>query len=319
MSMTLKQARLVDPVLTKHAQGYANPEFVGMALFPSVEVTMAGGQVVEFGREAFVRYAARRAPGSTVKRVPMGYFGRPYQLINEALDAEVPRELERDAQEGADVDLSMRAVNVVMRALRLGLEIDQANIARSTASYPFAHRVALSGTSQWSDTANSNPIAHVDTGMEAIRRATGLYPNVMVLPSSVYRVARNHPKLKAAFAGDQAGALGVEQIARAFDIPRVMVAGAVQATTAEPIGAAAPADIFADVWGKDVILAYAPATPSGMEEPSYGYTYTMKGHPFVEQGRWDGDTRSWVHGVSYERVPVLSGITAGYLIQNAIA
>lgn len=68
-----------------------------------------------------------------------------------------------------------------------------------------------------------------------------------------------------------------------------------------------------------MILAYAPATPSGMEEPSYGYTYTMKGHPFVEQGRWDGDTRSWVHGVSYERVPVLSGITAGYLIQNAIA
>jgi len=319
MSMTLRQARLVDPVLSKHAQGYTNPDFVGMALFPAVEVAVSAGHVIEFGREAFVRYAARRAPGGTVKRVPMGYFGRPFQLVGEALDAEVPRELARDAQEVAEVDLSMRAVNVVMRALRLGVEMDQASLARDLNNYPAANRVTLSGTAQWSDYSVSDPIGAVDKGMEAIRRATGMYPNVMVLPSSVYRITRKHPRVTNAFGGDHAGALSVEQLARAFDIPRVMVAGAVSASTAEPIAGAAPASIFADIWGKDVILAYAPERPSGQEEPSFGYSYTMKGHPFVEQARWDGDTRCWVHGVTYERVPVLSGITAGYLIQNAIA
>jgi hypothetical protein len=317
--MSLKQARLIDPVLSKHAQGYANAEFVGMALFPTVPVTASGGQILEFGREAFVRYAARRAPGGAVKRVPMGYFGRPFHLVCEALDAEVPRELARDAQEVADVDLSMRAVNVVMRALALGLEIDQATIARDATNYPTANKITLSGTSQWSDATNSDPLGDIDTGMEAIRRATGMYPNVMVIPSAVYRVARSHPSVRDAFGGTTAGSLGVDQLARAFDIPRVVVAGAVSASTAAPIGGPAPDDVFSDVWGKDVILAYAPEKPSGLEEPSYGYTYTMQGNPFVEQARWDGDTRSWVHGVTYERVPVLSGISAGYLIKNAIA
>ncbi len=253
-----------------------------------------------------------------MKRVPIGYFGRPYQLINEALDAELPREMGRDAQEVAGVELSMRAVNTVMRALRLGLEIDQAAIARNLNSYPAANRVTLSGTAQWSH-ADSDPVATVDTGMEAIRRATGMNPNVIVLPAGVYRVARRHPRVRSAFGGVNAGSLGVQQLAQAFDIPRVVVAGAVSAATAEPIAAEAPAGVFSDVWGRDVILAYAPERPSGMEEPSFGYTYTMQGHPFVEQERWDGDTRSWVHGVTYERVPVLSGISAGYLIRDAIA
>lgn len=319
MSMTMKQARLADPVLSKHVQGYSNPEFVGMALFPSVEVEVAAGQVVEFGREAFVRYAARRAPGGTTKRVPIGYFGRPYQLVNEALDAELPRELARDAEEVAGVNLAMRSADVVMRALRLGLEMDQAAIARNVASYPAANRVTLSGTSQWNDYTISNPVAAIDTGMEAIRRATGMFPNVMLLPSAVYRVLRSHPLARSAFGGTVAGSLSPEQLAQAFDIKRVVVAGAVSASSAEPLTGAAPANIFSDIWGKDVILAYAPEKPGGFEEPSYGFTYTMRGHPFVEQGRWDGDTRSWVYGVSYERVPVLSGISAGYLIQSAIA
>ena len=315
--MSLDQARLVDPVLTTHVQGYKNPDFVGMALFPEVDVTVASGQIVEFGREAFVRHNARRAPGSTTKRVPMGYFGRPYQLLNEALDAEVPRELAREAKGTAGVDLGMRAADVTMRKLRLGLEIDQATIARAAGNYISANKVTLSGSAQWSH-ADSDPLVTIDAGIEAIRQATGVAPNVCILPSAVYRVVRRHPKVRAAFSGD-AGSLTVEQLARAFDVPRVLVAGAVSAATAEPLTAAPASSPFTDIWGKDVILAYAPERPNGMEEPSYGYTYRMKGHPFVEPARWDGDTRSWVYGVSYERAPVLSGMSAGYLIKDAVA
>jgi hypothetical protein len=318
MSMSLSQARVIDPVLSKHVQGYRNPEFVGMAVFPSVEVTVSGGKVIEFGREAFVRYAARRSPGSATKRVPLGHFGRDYRLVNEALDAEVPRELAREAAEVADVDMAMRAVDVVMRALRLGLEIDQAAIARNTATYAASNRTALAAGSRWSD-AGVDPAVAIDAGMEAIRAATGMYPNVMLLPSKVYRALRRNSAARSMFAGTSAGALGPEQIARAYDIERVVVAGGVQASTAEPLTGPAPANVFSDIWGTDVILAYAPETPTGMEEPSFGFTYTMKGNPFVEKERWDGNTKSWVYGVSYERAPVLSGISAGYLIQTAAA
>lgn len=30
----------------------------------------------------------------------------------------------------------------------------------------------------------------------------------------------------------------------------------------------------------------------------------------------NGDTRSWLYGVTYERAPVLTGISSGFLFQN---
>jgi hypothetical protein len=315
VSISLRQARLADPVLTRHVRGYRNAEFAGMALFPAVDVPVSGGLAIEFGREAFVRYNARRAPGTSTKRVPFGYFGRPYQLLNEALDAVVPRELQRDAQVVADVDLAMRATNITMRALQLGLEIDQAALARNVASYPASNRVALAGGVRWDD-ANVNPLVSVDAGMEAVRAATGLYPNVAVLPAPVYRVARRNAALLGS-VDNRVGALSPEQLAIIFGVQRVVIAGAVQATSAEPLDGPMVGG-FTDIWGKDVILAYVPENPAGMEEPSFGYTYRLTGHPFVEEPRWDGDNKSWVYGVNYERVPVLSGISAGYLIQTAV-
>ncbi|CAK0772392.1 hypothetical protein WCLP8_4870007 [uncultured Gammaproteobacteria bacterium] len=51
-----------------------------------------------------------------------------------------------------------------------------------------------------------------------------------------------------------------------------------------------------------------------MEEPSYGYTYTMKGHPMVEAPYYDNNKRSTIYGVTFERKPVLTGQCAGFLI-----
>ena len=45
----------------------------------------------------------------------------------------------------------------------------------------------------------------------------------------------------------------------------------------------------------------------------------MRGHPLVETPYWDGNTKSWIYGVSYERAPVLAGMSAGYLISSPAA
>ncbi|MFC3086888.1 hypothetical protein [Tabrizicola soli] len=55
-----------------------------------------------------------------------------------------------------------------------------------------------------------------------------------------------------------------------------------------------------------------------MEQPSFGYTYTLKGHPFVKPPRWEGGKRSWIYGVTYERKPVLTGIASGFLFSNIV-
>ncbi len=76
---------------------------------------------------------------------------------------------------------------------------------------------------------------------------------------------------------------------------------------------------FKEAWGNAAVLAYVPVQDAAMEQPSFGYTYTLSGHPFVEQPRLEGGRRSWVYGVTYERQPVLTGIASGFLFQNVVA
>lgn len=39
----------------------------------------------------------------------------------------------------------------------------------------------------------------------------------------------------------------------------------------------------------------------------------MEGHPFVEEPYFERNIKSWIYGVTYERAPVLAGVSAGYL------
>ncbi|MBF0334555.1 MAG: major capsid protein [Alphaproteobacteria bacterium] len=307
MPMTTSQARVVDPVLTNHAQGYRQPEFVGSVLFPRVDVLVRGGKVVEFGTEAFRRFNARRAPGADVRVISLGYEGKPYELVQDTLDAKVPREHLEDAAQVPGLDLGMRATSVVMRSLALGLEFEQAALATDPANFPNSHKVAPAGAEKWTD-PDSDPIAMVEAGKAAVRGSTGVYPNAMVLGPPAYEAIKIHPKVLERFKGITADSVTPEMLARLFDLKKVAVGLAVEA---------AEAGGFSDVWGPHAVLGYAPDAPTGQEEPSFAYTYTLKGHPFVEAPYWNQDKRSWLYGVTYERRPVLTGITAGYLIQGA--
>ena len=76
-------------------------------------------------------------------------------------------------------------------------------------------------------------------------------------------------------------------------------------------------DTFSDIWGNNAVLAYvAPEGMAAVPTPSYGYTYTMEGHPLVEQPYWENGSKSWIYGTTMERSPVLTGMAAGYLFQN---
>jgi hypothetical protein len=306
--MNLSQVRVIDPILTTVAQGYKDPGFVGMTLFPPVPVQVSGGKVIEFGKEAFMAYNTRRAPGGATKRVRFGYEGKPFSLEGHDLEAAVPREWMRDASRAPGVDLATRAIRMVQTVQARSLEIQQAGLATNQANYDSSHKVTLSGTSKWSDPA-SNPEATIETGKEAIRSSCGMYPNVLVLGPTVFAKAKTNPALKDRFKYTSKESITAEMLANAFDVDKVVVGKAVQATDA---------GVMSDIWGNVAVLAYVAPSSLSAEEPSYGYTYTMEGHPLVEQPYYDNNAKSWIYGVGYERIPVLSGITSGYLIQDLV-
>ncbi|WP_293934052.1 hypothetical protein [Iodobacter sp.] len=307
MPLTNAAVRVIDPILTTVAQGYGNQEFVGMNLFPEVPVAASGGQVLEFGREAFRLYSSARSPGSNTRRVQYGYLGRPFALENHSLEGMVPREHQRDAAQVPGINLGSGAVKKTMKALKLSVEVAQAGIACNPANYPVGNKIALAGAAKWSD-PGCDIVACVDVGREAIRSQCGLYPNVLNLSPLAFNAAKNNPKIIERFKFTSAQSITADMLAGIFNVKKVTVGAAVYWTDA---GAAT------DIWGNNAVMAYVPeGALSDVDEPSYGYTYTMEGNPAAEQPYYDNNAKSWIYPVTYERVPVISGIIAGYLIQN---
>jgi hypothetical protein len=306
MTMNLAQSRIQDPILTKVLLGYQNQTFVAESLFPRVPVLISGGRVIQFGKEAFQAYNTLRAPGSDTKRITFGYQGIPYALENHALDAVVPREWLRDVAIQPGIDLATRAINLTARVLELELEVQAATLATNAANYDANHKLALAGATKWS-ASTGTPKTDIDNAREAIRSTTGMYPNVLQLSPVAFNALRNNPNIESRFQYTSAQSITAEMLATLLDIPQVTVGKAVKSDDS---------GTFTDVWGNNAILAYVPAVAASIEEPSYGYTYTMEWHPLVEKPYWDERSKSWIYGTAYERIPVLTGITSGFLIQN---
>lgn len=307
--MNAAQVRVVDPILSTFARGYSNNEFVGRLLFPRVDVGTSGGKVIEFNKSAFQLIDTARAPGAATKRVTLGYEGKDFALASHALEGVVPDELGRDAAAVPGIDLAKEAITQVMDIVALKTEYQQAQMARNATLYPASNKVALTGGDKWG-VSTANPKTQVTLAREAIRAATGKYPNVMILPpnsiDSLDQINVIRDRLKYVGADSATN----QMLAKYFQVDVVAEANAIFADSEN-------ASVFGDVWGNDVILAYVPKTILGARQPSYGYTYSMRGQPSVKVPYYESNRESWIYGCKFEHAPVIAGVTAGFLIQNA--
>lgn len=313
MAMNTSQARVADPVLTNHARGYRHPKRVGGLLFPRVDCLTRGGKRVEFDKTSFRRMMTRRAPGGNVKELELGYKGEPFELYQDALAGKVPIEHYQEAREVPGIDLGMSAVSGVMDNITLQLEIEQGTLAQDTSLYADSNKLVLAGNDQWS-AAGSNPIAQVDAAREVIRRQIGMYPNVAVIGPRVFTVLKEHAAVVDRVKNVSKDSITPEVVANLLSLEALGIGEAVYLPDD-----AGEDDAFTDVWGNTFVLAYAPQKPSGLHEPAFGYTYTLKGHPLVEAAYYHEDTRSWKYPVVADWAPLVTGAVAGFLFTNVIA
>lgn len=302
------QARVVDPILTDHVRGYTNAEFVGYKLFPRVNMPVRGMKRIEFDRSSFRRPKTERAPGSKIAQVSFGYDGKPVALTQHALAGVTPLEYQQDAEAVPGIDIQQQNVDTVLYVIGQELEIRQATVARNAANYAAANKVSLAGGDKWTD-PGSDPLAVVSDAKETIRQRIGRRPNLLTLGGSVCSALQRHPTIKAHFAYTNAAAVSLAMLAAYFDVAEVVAGDGIYDDEG---------GVSQDIWGNDAILAYvAPAGTRGIKLPSYGYTYQLADHPYVEAVQWDGSIRSWVNNVFDEHSPELVGADAGFLIQNA--
>jgi hypothetical protein len=132
----------------------------------------------------------------------------------------------------------------------------------------------------------------------------------MVIGKPVFKALKNHPKIVERFKYTSSESITADMLAGLFDLEELAVGKATYFDGTDEDGS------FKDIWSNKATLAYVPANAEGMEEPSFGYTYTLSGHPFVEKPEWRGGKKSWIYGVSYEREPVVTGIASGFLFTS---
>ncbi|WP_254446846.1 major capsid protein [Ruegeria sp. HKCCD8929] len=310
-NMNTAQARVIDPILSTHAQGYRNAEMIGHLILPVADIPTRGVRVLRFGKDSFRKMNTRRAPGAEYQTVQYGYASNPVALQQEALAAKVPWENMEEASKVPGIDLARGSVEMVLDIIALGREFEIAQLVRDPGNYGANNKMVLAGGDKWSDPA-SDPAADINEGKEQVRRRIGRYPNQLTIGAPTFNVLKQHPKIKEQFKYTSSDSITVEMLAKYFDIEKVIVGKAVYLED----GAADDADAQ-DVWGTDAILSFRPMGTNYMV-PSFGYTYRLKGHPMIMKPYSDDSCDSWVYKIKEEWSPELTGADAGFLFQNPI-
>jgi hypothetical protein len=310
---SLANLRIVDPILSAVARGYASPQApVAEALFPFVYVGARAGKIVSFGPDDFKKVSTSRAPGANTKRVQFGYSGLPFALSDHSLEGVVPKENMQEAAAVPGIDLASGAVRTVQNLMGLERETQAAAIALTAGNYASSNKVTLTGTDRWDDPA-SDPFGDINAGRQAIRSQTGVKPNKLVLGPKVLSALRSNPKVlgRLSTAADQPPAT-LAQLQALFEIDEVVEGGSVYFDEAT--------NLFVDVWGTYAVLAYT--APKSMQErgsPSYGYTYRLNGMPLVEEPYTERNPKSWFYPVTDAYQAVLASAAAGFLFTSAVS
>lgn len=313
----------IDQVLTNISLGYPNNGLVGNALFPEVRVRKQSDLYYEFGREAWLPEDDERAPGSRTVEIPgLEVSTNPYFCREYALQIAIPDE----ERENADTPLApdRDGTELVTSKIMLRREQRMFDLVTAVANYHTGHSTTLSGTSQWSDFANSTPIVDLKTGLRQVHSALFMEPNTAIIPYEVMSQLEDHPDFIERIKYSQPGVITADIIASVVGLQRIIVPGLGYDSSGNP--GATPTLSY--LWGKHVVLAWVPGR-AGLKTPSFAYEFVWRysgGQSQVAE-RWrNNERKSDIVRVSrrydLRMVAVDSGTggsIAGYLIRDAVA
>lgn len=238
----------IQPELTAIAVCYRNSALIADAVLPRVPVAT----------QEFKYFRFSSSENFTLPQTAVSRRGRPVEVefsAEEVTDATRDYALD-DPIPLADIENAPSNINVRGRAVEgladliaLDREVRVANLVFAAGTYSAANRVTLSGSSQWSDYTNSNPVDAILSAMDGMV----MRPNVLVLGQAVWTKLRQHPRVVQAIYG-QAVAGGItsrEQVASLLEIDEILV-GQGWVNTARK-GQAAN---MQRVWGKHAALIH---------------------------------------------------------------
>lgn len=255
----------VNPQLTAISIAYRNPDLVLIA----DEVLPRTPTAAEF---KYLKFDL--AQGFTVPDTKVGRKSLPNEVnfsgtetndkvADYGLDDLVPNEDILADNQGVD-PLGI-AVAYLTNLVNLSREQRAAALVFNNSSYAAANRVTLSGTSQWSDTVNSDPVAAIGDALDI----PVMRPNIATFGQVTWTKLRRHPKLVQAIKGTAQGSgmVSRQEFMEFFELQQVFV-GAGFANSAKPGQAVS----LARVWGKHASFVYRDRAAGPQAGITFGFT-----------------------------------------------
>lgn len=306
--MLVQQDVVVDPALSNVSIKYANDTFIADQIFPIVKVAKQTGKFYVYDKANLRINKTTRAAGSGANEIDFGLSTAVFSCDDHALKEFVADEIQDQAE--AALNPLVDATETATEQLLLDRENNLSVLLSNTANV--TQNVTLSGTSQWSDYTNSDPIADVRTARTTIHQNTFNKPNTMVLGKQTFDILIEHPKIIERIKYSQLGVVTKELLARVFQVENILVGEAGSNTAAE-----GQTDAMSYVWGKHAWLMYI--TPSiGLKRLTLGYTFTYSTR-IVKRWRDEDREGTYVRIGNDNYVQKIVAATAGYLIKNATA
>lgn len=312
MNPRINQLR-TDKLLSGVAQRYRNDNYIAEKILPVVQVKEKTGKFAKFGKENFRAYSGQlfRAPGTRAHTVDYSVSMGDYRCDERAVEKIVPREFYENFDEPYNPEDD--AVSVLMDNIWVNQELALATTLGNTAI--LTQNTTLSGTSQWSDTTNSDPIANIRTAINTVKSSSGLRPNVLAFCEDAFDKLKDHPLVReqlkyTGIMGNPSDDALTMWLKSFFKIEEVIVGSSSYMASDE-----GQTDNLDAVWTGNVWALHRPSTPSVLRA-SFGYTFSDKLRS--ADVRFDEAIESNIVRVRYSFDQNIMDASLAYLIKSAV-
>lgn len=313
---------VIVPALTAIAVAYRQGNLIADQVLPRVPVDTQDFRYIKYGlADSFQTPDTRVGRKSAPNQLEWGSTEVTDSVQDHGLDAPVPNQ-DTEAYQRAQaagqgmvsqIDPLANATQQVMQAVMNRRESRTAGLVFNLASYNANNRQTLSGTSQWSDFTNSDPLTAMMTAFDGMV----MRPNIGVLGRQTATRLRMHPKIcKAVFGNNtDAGIVPVRALADLLELDDIYV-GDGYINTAAPGQAA----VLARAWGKHAAFLYRNMTADTRGGVTFGFTAQWGDRIAGTIEDADIGLRGGVRVRSGESVKeVITANDLGYYFQNAVA
>jgi hypothetical protein len=264
----------VNVPLTNVSIAYRNSDYVAEDVWPIVPVRKLSDLYYKYGAERFRPVRTARARMTRAPEVDWTVTTGSYSCRSYALAQGIDDE-ERDNAD-APLNLDVDTTELLTDLMLLDYEIRVMTLLTDTGTWDND-----SPGTKWDQDA-STPVEDVLAARETIRLASGLRPNTMVLPFSVFNALKGNAEIIEWINPLMRVQVTIEHLQTLFEIPRILVAEAMYDSAIE-----GQDPVIGDIWGDDVWIGYVAARP-GLKQVSAGYTFRQK--PFYTR-RWREEPR----------------------------